>query len=127
MNTLYKKTFEFTANGYEEYQNGKLINFGVCDCKISTEVKNSVNPTIRFKIIGRLPQNINSQFTLPILGSDDILEDRIQYGRLPILLQSDDPDEPIVCNIFNNLKCIRFAMLSPLRIIEFYGSFTLIQ
>ena len=54
---------------------------------------------------------------------EDVLADRVQYGRLTSI-GLKDANEPIVCNIFNNMQCIRFAMTSPLRIIEFYGTFS---
>jgi hypothetical protein len=56
----------------------------------------------------------------------DILEDRIMYGRLPDNFSWQDPTDPLVCEIFANKTCIRFAMLSPLRIIELTGYFELI-
>lgn len=74
---------------------------------------------------GELPVRINNSFRLPILGlqSGDILEDRVQYGRLPYSLSCPNSNEPIVCNIFSNMTYIRFAMMSPLRIVEFHGNF----
>ena len=33
----------------------------------------------------------------------------------------------IQMNLFNNMTCIRFALMSPLRIVEFYGYFLDIQ
>lgn len=79
-----------------------------------------------FSISGNLPVGINAKFNLPIIEEDDVLPDRVQYGRLTNRAWKDYK-EPVVCNIFNifnNMKCIRFAMTSPLRIIEFYGEFT---
>lgn len=75
---------------------------------------------------GKVPVRINARFGLPIFGSQygDILNDRIQYGRIPDSMSWYDPNEPVVCNIFNNMRCIRFAMMSPLRIVEFHGHFT---
>ena len=75
---------------------------------------------------GNIPVKINSRFGLPILGSQygDVLNDRIQYGRIPDSMNWHDSKEPVVCNIFNNMTCIRFAMMSPLRIVDFYGQFT---
>lgn len=72
--------------------------------------------------------SIKRNFGIPVFGiaKGDILEDRIQYGRIPDNFNFNDPTDPVVCNIFSNKTCIRFAMMSPLRIVEFYGSFELI-
>ena len=67
--------------------------------------------------------------TLPMIDETDVLEDRVQYGRLPEYLPNNlSSKTPIVCNIFVNepsedMNCIRFAMMAPLRLVEFYGSF----
>lgn len=76
-------------------------------------------------LLDDVPSNLNTRFGLPIFGiqNGDILEDRIQYGRIPNSFSWNDSNEPLVCNIFNNMTCIRFAMLSPLRIVEFHGQF----
>ena len=123
---LYFKSFEFQAKRFEEFQNGKCISSGNCNTSITATV---ISKDIIAFVLNDLPKiKINYKFELPILGelTGDILEDRIQYGRLPDSLIWDDSNEPIVCNIFSNATCIRFAMLSPLRIIEFYGEFKII-
>lgn len=120
--TIYRKSFVFEATSFEEYQDGKCLKKGNCKTTIIAKVMNS--ECIAMMLQNDIPVRINQQFGLPILGNEDILEDRIQYGRIPNSLSWSDSNEPIVCNIFNNLTCIRFAMLSPLRIVEFYGRFT---
>lgn len=126
MKNLYKKSFVFEAHRYEEYCNGVCISRGDTCTTIVAKVMNS--ECIAFGLLDQIPVNIKQRFGLPIFGiaQGDILQDRIQYGRLP---NSDNVgwfsnDDPVVCNIFANKTCIRFAMLSPLRIVEFYGGFT---
>ncbi len=142
---VYKKTFVFKANRFEEYQNGKCVCQGVIDCTIQAremffspynfssmaelnELESKVGGAdidggMSFSLTGNIPSGINTKFNLPIIEEDDVLPDRIQYGRLTNRPWRDSK-EPVVCNIFNNMQCVRFAMTSPLRIIEFYGNFT---
>lgn len=145
MESLYKKSFEFNANRFEEYQSGRCVSQGEIECTIKAhemyfnsysvvsianfrELESKVGGMdidggMTFCLSGTIPTGINSHFNLPIIEDDDIQPDRIQYGRLTNRAWKN-PNEPVVCNIFNNMKCIRFAMTSPLRIIEFYGEFT---
>ena len=121
---IYEKSFTFRASGFEEYESGRCINSGSCDVTVIAKVLN--DECIGFIIDGKNPVQMNNSFGLPIFGaySGDVLDDRVQYGRLPSSMSWHDSNEPIVCNIFNNMTCIRFAMLSPLRMVEFYGKFT---
>lgn len=121
MERLYKKSFVFNAHRYEEYKDGMCLNQGRIDCKIVAEYQGF--DTIIFKLEGDVPNRINKQFNLPITDDDDILADRVQYGRLLTSHHWYDSNEPIVCNIMNTMQSIRFAMLSPLRMIEFIGRF----
>lgn len=123
-NQIYKKSFIFQANKYEEYKDGRCIGNGTCNTTIIAKVLN--DECIGIMLHGSIPVSINTRFGLPILGIQygDVLEDRVQYGRVPDSISWQDSNEPVVCNIFNNLTCIRFAMMSPLRIVEFYGKFT---
>lgn len=127
MLNIYKKDFIFQAVSYEEYQSGKKTTSGTTSVKIYAKVIDS--ETIGIAFLGFVPININESFGLPIFGAfnGDILEDRVQYGRLPDSLSWNDPAEPLVCEIFNTMRCIRFAMLSPIRIVEFTGRFIDIQ
>lgn len=120
---IYKKSFIFAANRFEEYQDGKCTHRGSCNIQIVAKIIN--DKCIGMILQGETPVRINDRFGLPILGIKfgDVLNDRVQYGRLPDSLKWPDSNEPIVCNIFNNMTCIRFGMLSPLRIVEFYGQF----
>ena len=124
MGNIYKKAFIFDATRYEEYINGKCTRRGKINCTIAA--KPITSDTLSIILMDDVPSEINSRFGLPIFGIErgDVLADRVQYGRLPDSFSWDDPNEPLVCNIFNNMTCIRFAMMSPLRIIEFFGEFT---
>lgn len=127
MSSIYKKNFIFQASSYEEYQGGKKTASGTTSVRILAKV---LDPeTLGVILQGYVPVSINDNFGLPIFGAynGDILEDRVQYGRLPDRLSWNDPAEPIVCEIFDTMRCIRFAMLSPLRIVEFTGRFIDIQ
>lgn len=121
---VYKKSFIFEASAFEEYMNGRCINRGKCNTTIVAKVLN--HECIGMMLQGEIPVRINNRFGFPIFGAHngDILEDRVQYGRIPDSMRWADSDEPIVCNIFNTMTSIRFAMLSPLRIVEFNGKFT---
>lgn len=126
MLNIYCSPFTFTACRYEEYKNGVCTTKGSCSLTIKSNTQENF---ILFDLEGNIPVNIKPHFGLPIFGQQngDILEDRIQYGRLPDNLYWDDPTDPIVCNIFANKTQIRFAMLNPLRIVEFYGKFEKIE
>ena len=123
-NPTYGKSFIFEACSFEEFQDGKCIGHGSCKITVIAKILN--HECIGMMLHGNMPVRINTKFGLPISGSQcgDVLEDRVQYGRIPHSMSWSDSNEPVVCNIFNNMRCIRFAMLSPLRIIEFYGKFT---
>lgn len=126
MLNIYRSPFTFTASRYEEYKNGTCIAKGTCDLTIKSIIKENF---VLFDLEGSIPVSIKPHFGLPIFGqrNGDILEGRIQYGRLPDNLYWDDPNDPIVCNIFANETQIRFAMLNPLRIVELYGKFEKIE
>lgn len=80
---------------------------------------------MRFRLIGN-PTYIDDIFSLPT-SSDDLLEDRVQYGRLrSIDYISGVSSKPIVCNIFPQNGILRFATPNPLRLVEFSGKFKLI-
>lgn len=123
MNKAYLKNFIFEATRFEEYMDGVCLSKGTCNTTIVSKLIS--HDCVAFGILGDVPVKINTRFGLPVLGysGGDVLEDRIQYGRLPGNLSWPNSAEPVVCNIFNNMTCIRFATLSPLRIVEFYGRF----
>ncbi len=126
MNKAYLKSFIFQATRYEEYIDGVCNSRGNCNTTIVSKLMS--HDCVAFGLMNDIPVCINDHFGLPVMGyaGGDVLPDRIQYGRLNTLTW-DDPNEPMVCNIFNNMTCIRFATLSPLRVVEFYGEFEDIQ
>lgn len=132
MKSIYCSPFVFKSVRYEEYRDGQCTRRGNATIKIiSKTIKNDKAFPYKFALFhleGTLPVSIKRDFGIPVFGIEhgDILEDRIQYGRIPDNLRWNDPTDPVVCNIFANKTCIRFAMMSPLRIIEFYGEFELI-
>jgi len=122
--TIYRKSFIFDAVRFEEYQDGQCTNSGNCHTRIMAKV---IAPDcIAFVLLNDVPGRIKKHFGLPIFGIQmgDVLPDRVQYGRIPDSFSWNDPTDPVVCNIFDNMTCIRFAMMSPLRMVEFYGKFT---
>lgn len=121
---IYRKSFIFDAVCFEEYQDGICTSKGICNTRIIAKVL--TDDCIGMMLQNQIPVRINDHWGLPIFGIEhgDILEDRVQYGRIPDSYSWSDSNEPVVCNIFNNMTCIRFAMMSPLRIVEFYGKFT---
>lgn len=125
MNSIYLTPFVFRATQYEEYQNGICTERGNVDLQIISKV---INNCAMFHLEGYMPMSMKRNFGLPVFGINrgDMLEDRIMYGRLPDSFSWHDSTDPLVCEIFSTKTCIRFAMLSPLRIIEFTGSFELI-
>lgn len=119
---IYGNSFVFHATRYEEWRNQRCTRKGNVDATITAQVSGR---TVRFSINGCPPIQLDAVFTLPMTDADDVLADRVQYGRLPRFATNyDTQTKPIVCNIFFNMTCVRFAMLQPLRIVEFYGNFT---
>lgn len=125
MEEIYCVPFVFKATRYKEYKDGMCIGQGNVSILVISKV---INNCAMFHLEGQLAMRIKPNFGLPVFGLEhgDILEDRIQYGRIPNSFSWDDPTDPVVCNIFADKKCIHFAMLNPLRIVEFYGYFELI-
>jgi len=125
MKSIYLTPFVFRATRYEEYKEGICIGQQNVDIHIISKV---INNCAMFHLEGNMSMNMKRNFGLPVFGveSGDILEDRIMYGRLPDSFSWQDPTDPLVCEIFASKTSIRFAMLSPLRIIEFTGYFELI-
>ncbi len=125
LNDLYRKPFAFLANRYEAYQDGRCIGSGDI---FSSILSIPQGRNIGFDIQGDVPESMSNHFLLfADFADSDILVDRIQYGRLYNDLRNLDKRIPIVCNLFSNMNCIRFALPNPLRIVEFYGSYGEIQ
>ncbi len=116
MKDLFCKPFVFNSTRYEVWQDQR------CTKQANTNIKIIAIPSgcyMSFRLIGNFNLDIEYGFKM---GMDTAarLEDRIQYG---LLGPTNSRTTPIVCNLFNNMSCIRFALASPLRLIEFYGSY----
>lgn len=121
-NQIYGNSFVFHATRYEEWCNQRCTRKGNVDSTITAQISGC---SVCFRIDGNPQLQMDGVFTLPMTDADDVLADRVQYGRLPMYQPNNlSSSKPIVCNIFFNMTCIRFAMMAPLRIVEFYGSFT---
>ena len=119
---LYK-SFKFEATSYEVYENGQCIKRAKCNAYISAEY--SARNGMMFEIRNN-PTYIDDAFTFSI-ASDDLLPDRVQYGRLsPIDYFSGVRSTPVVCNIFPQNGILRFATPNPLRLVEFSGYYRLV-
>ena len=123
LKSILHKSFEFNAASYEIYESGCCIKHETCSTYIYAE--HSIFLGMMFKIRNN-PTYIDDKFSLTT-SSDDILEDRVQYGRLR---SNDDTNgissKPIVCNIFPQKGMLRFATPNPLRLVEFSGVFKII-
>lgn len=123
LNLMLYKSFEFDATSYEIYENGRCIHRATCNTHISAEHSIFIGMMFRMR---NNPTYIDDNFSLPT-SSDDLLEDRVQYGRLsPTDYISGVSSKPIVCNIFPQKGVLRFATPNPLRLVEFSGRFRLI-
>lgn len=121
-NQIYGNSFVFHATRYEEWCDQRCTRKGNVDATITALVSGR---SVHFRIEGNPQLQMDSAFVLPITDTDGVLTDRVQYGRLPMYQPNNlSSSTPIVCNIFFNMTCIRFAMMAPLRIVEFYGNFT---
>lgn len=124
LNLMLHNSFTFTATSYEIYENGHCLKHAMCNTVISAEYFLLFTGIIFW--LSNNPTYIDDNFTLST-SSDDLLEDRVQYGRLCSAdFDSGDPSLPVVCNIFPQNGIIRFATPNPLRLVEFTGTFKLI-
>ena len=117
---LYRNSFLFHAIRFEEWSNGQCIGNGVIETDIMAEASKS---NIRFYIssTGNLKISSSSVFEFSD-ESEELILDRIIYSHEVL---SADPTEPVECQLFitgSTVSGIRFTMLNPLRVIEFYGT-----
>lgn len=117
MKKIFKQSFVFEVNRYEEWKDGLCISKGAISAIITAE--NRIDH-IHFTIdnIGCLRITTSSDFEY---RGSDILSDRIQYVHATT---DRNPISPDVCHIFcsnGTIDCVRFAMSYPDRLIEFYG------
>ena len=131
---IYGKRFTFQATSYEEYEKGVCTGRGSLNASIQSKIgidqesyrQSGIAYFIYFHIDSDHLLNTRFDFGIPILGinNGDILDDRIQYGRMMNFWSPERNDDPVACHIFDNLHCLRLCFQSPMRIIEFQGSFT---
>ena len=117
---IYKNNFLFHATQYEEWMNGHCLRNGFIETEIVAE---SDTTDIHFYISETGPLEINaySVFEFTDETNEQVL-DRIIYYH-----ESNYPDshEPVECHLFTAGKAlsrIRFTLINPLRVIEFYGN-----
>lgn len=123
LNLMLHKSFEFDATSYEIYEAGCCIQHETCSTHVSAE--HSIFGGMKFRMRNN-PTYIDDNFSLST-SSDDLLEDRVQYGRLRSTdYTSGISSNPIVCNIFPQKGVLRFATPNPLRLVEFSGRFRLL-
>lgn len=123
LKSMLHKSFEFNATCYEIYEDGCCLQHEACNTHIHAEF--STFSEIMFKLSNH-PTYIDDNFSFPI-SFDDLLEDRVQYGRLrSIDYISGVSSKPIACNIFPQNGILRFATPNPLRLVEFSGIFRII-
>ena len=123
LNLILHQSFEFDAIRYEIYEDGYRLEQASCKTHISAQF--SIFGGILFKISNN-PTYIDDTFVFKA-SSDDLLGDRVQYGRLsPLDHVSAAMSSPIVCNIFPQNGVLRFATPNPLRIVEFFGNYKLV-
>ncbi len=120
LKSILHKSFEFEASSYEVYENGRCIQRARCNTHVVAEF--SPYNRIVFAIRNN-PTYICDKFSF-VTASDDLLDDRVQYGRLrPIDHVFGDISTPIACNIFPQKGVLRFVTPNPLRLVEFSGSY----
>lgn len=117
---FYKNNFSFQTTRYEEWMNGHCIGNGNLSTEIVAEASKN---DIRFYIsdIGNLEINNYSVFEFSDETTELVL-DRIIYSHESF---SPEPNEPVECQLFrtgSTISGIRFTMLNPIRVIEFYGN-----
>lgn len=117
MTQVYKSTFRYIANRYEEWQGGRCISSGEIQAIIIAEVSGD---QIDFRIRGIDGIRMANVCSYDLRASS-LLPDRVQYihGTTGF-----DPNDPVICHVFykgDTIDYVRFAMTNPDRIVEFYG------
>ncbi len=117
---IYKNNFIFHATRFEEWMNGQCLRNGFIEAEIVAE---STTTDIRFYISETSSLDINdfSVFEFTDEANEPILDRIIYYHETA----SPEPNEPVECQLFKDgimISGIRFTMINPLRVIEFYGN-----
>lgn len=117
---IYKNSFSFHATRYEEWMYGQCLRNGFIEADIVAE---STTKDIRFYIseTGSLEINDSSVFEFTDDTNELVLDRIIYYHKA----DSPESNEPVECQLFRDgtmISSIRFIMINPLRVIEFYGN-----
>ena len=119
---FYKNSFLFHATRYEEWMNGQCLRKGVIESEIVAE---STTTDIRFYISETGPLEINDSSVFEFTDeTNELVLDRIIYYHEE---DSPEPNEPVECQLFRDgtmISGVRFTMINPLRVVEFYGTVT---
>lgn len=116
---LWLRPFCFKTERFEVWSYGQCVEKGVFNSEI--KITFPFYGLVHFDIRDDISDIIPNHFDISLLNSE-ILQDRIQYGVLPVCLN----DGIYVCNIFTDI--IRFAYFKEkLYIIEFWGNFELLE
>lgn len=117
---IYKNNFSFHATRYEEWMNGQCLRKGFIESEIVAE---STTTDIRFYISETGPLEINDSSVFEFTDEiNELVLDRIIYYHET---NSPESNEPVECQLFREgamISGIRFTMINPLRVIEFYGN-----
>lgn len=116
---LFKKSFCFLAERFEEWSGGRMISSGQVDFTLNFIANQD---SIRVRIPNGKSFRMHEDVAFSFLGSR-ILSDRLQYVNSNGDMK--DPTCPFVLHVFSSddgkEDCVRFAMTGPDRLIEFYG------
>ena len=117
---FYRNSISFHTTHYEEWMNGQCIRSGNHDVEIVAE---STKKDIRFYIsdTDSLEINNSSVFEFTDETNELVLDCIIYYHET----NSPDSNEPVECQLITDGKAIsriRFTMINPLRVIDFYGN-----
>lgn len=117
---IYKNNFLFHATRYEEWMSGQCLRKGGIETVIVAE---STTTDIRFYISETSSLGINDFSIFEFADeTNELIMDRIIYYHET---NSPEPNEPVECQLIRDgevISGIRFTMINPLRVIEFYGN-----
>lgn len=117
---IYRNSFSFHATRYEEWMNGQCLRNGNVEVEIVAE---STVTDIRFYISDTVSLNINDYSVFEFTDErDELVLDRIMYYHRE---DTPSPNEPVECLLFRTgttISEIRFTLINPLRVVEFYGN-----
>ena len=117
---FYRNSISFHTTHYEEWMNGQCIRSGCLEVEIVAE---STPKDIRFYISNTDSLEINDSSVFEFTDeTNELVLDRIIYYH-----ESNSPDsnEPVECQLITAgeaMSRIRFVLINPLRVIEFYGN-----